>query len=626
MINDLIEMSNDLDKYGMKSDIVWHQDLQPTPNGRAYKVIINKDGKVHLIEPFDRGTWLGLKYFSPNNHMQFPSFKMASWLDINDKKSLNKFKNCVEKCRKELLSRLDSKTEILAPLFKLNEFIDKSDINGLYEEIFSKLQLVKNCKDEIKEKQLDSVYLSFDVYDPDSLFIVQNIKLFEEINRQLLEKQSCVKNDIGDNKDAFGNNSIGYDEPFFCVVPKVGKITLFAKNEDSASNERYGVNGKDSFVIGNETRARVVRAIQFFTNERRYNKTYKNIGKENNKNTIIICYWDGMDLEKDSIMPPIFFTDEDTSEIIKTEGFEKESEKITSYFEKINSEVSGSKFKIFCLKVPSNGVTYMPYNKSFSVKNVIDSIKQWNSAGKNVEEGNRKYCKTPSPFDFYKLLNHCERMDKKGRYKCVSFSNISIIDVYDFFLGEEKNIRKITNIVAKNHTKMLLHEAEGKFNGKYIVQYLFPIMSIVLQKNKKENYMNELAYLLGQYCCAANNLQELYFKSRGQRTPSKLIGSEHIKWMLNNPQKALVSLNKSILHYFDWAKYNCGKIEYASYYASKIKEINEKIQNMFEELKSFNPTDVDKIAISVGYSVGLTKLDKNIQKGGDTIETIKNGI
>jgi len=661
MIQEILAIAQDFKRYGIVCSELWHPHLPKCPKGRAYKVILNKNGSLRVIEPFDDKTWSGLRYYYPCNQRQFPSFKIASCLsqetynnavrDANSMsdakknikenldsgkasefaKAFKKFENCLYKCNQELISQLDQNNSVFNALFDLSGAIEKSNAKDLYFSIVDYLLLNKEEASLVK-----SFHLGFDIYQEkfDGNYVpVQHPKTFEEINRSLLKSQRDVQDD--GNLDYLGNSSFGYKKTFRMTIGHIGNIGLFDRNENSPMLERYGVNGKDSFIIGNKSREYLMAPLQFLTHESRYNKTYKNLGKSRGKTVLALCYWDGID--QFDTMAPLFCTAEEDKDGNLIADFEKESEDILKVFSEVVQKIPDAKFKVICIKVPTTGPSYVSYSKQLMLSRLVDATREWIDGCKIFLNLSNKFNRIflPSPMDFWKIINKKIGLGKNGEYGISNYDYFSINEIYEFFLGDNSSVRKIASVLANNHAKMLVYQKEKKTNYEINIKtipFILPMMGLVINRinKEKEKHMNELGSLFGEYCSVANEIQKLYFESRRPskhdgskckgRIPSRLLGSEHIQWFMIDPCKALSSLGQKLIVYRDWAQANMKTVPYAGYCVAKLREINEKIMGHSEELSKFRFTEIDKIYLSASYHVGLTKLDKNINTKEEIIE------
>lgn len=632
MINELTEMVEDLKRYGIDNSSQWHSNLPKCPNGTAYKVILDDDGKVKVVEPFDKETCSGLRYYYPNNSASFPCIKIANWLSqeqfetfkedlahassqiskISGKK-FKKFKKSI-KCGEELVSKLNMGNPVYRCLINLFESISKTKIENLYSSIFEEVMKIAD-----ENSMVNACYLYLDI-DPkvfDSDYIpVQHPKLFEAINADLLITEKNARKDDEQGIDSLGKNIAGYDSTFALNITKVGKVILFTKNRDDLTNYRYGVIGRESFPIGGESRDEIQKSLQYLTEAAKYNKTYKNLGNHKGKTVLAITYCDG--LTACNLISPLFYTEEENVKENLNTDFEKESEGILKAFNQVLDTIPDARFKIFCFKTDKGGA-YTSYNRKMLLKNVILCIELWNEGCKNFmpPSSYMKFkTKIPAPLDFWKNINKKIQMGPDGKYKDSSFEFFSINDIYDLFLGDDRSLSQITRIMANHHLKMLLQYKNGKMLS-YALPYILPMLGIVLQRNnqRKDKYMKEIPYNLGQLCAVADRLQEMKYESTGQRPPTNLIGAEHIQWMRMNPIQGLSSLTSRLTPYMEWAQRNIKNVPYAGYSVAKIKEIFEKIKE--EDLSNLKLTDVDKILIGKGYFVGIQKLEKK----GEIIES-----
>jgi hypothetical protein len=186
--------------------------------------------------------------------------------------------------------------------------------------------------------------------------------------------------------------------------------------------------------------------------------------------------------------------------------------------------------------------------------------------------------------------------------------------------------------LSKSHSILGNKDVRVETNPKNNTQALnaVTVMSVLLYKlgRKKEVYMNEFAYQLGQLCSAVDELHIGYCKSmRGGDIPNTLIGNLTYGMALQSPTKALAVLASRIKPYETWAKKafedkswtlkKDGKVVKdkdgnpveekaikAGAYANKwISAQSEKIHTHFTE-NSPKMTDSFKAELMLGYLAG----------------------
>jgi hypothetical protein len=138
------------------------------------------------------------------------------------------------------------------------------------------------------------------------------------------------------------------------------------------------------------------------------------------------------------------------------------------------------------------------------------------------------------------------------------------------------------------------------------------VMSVLLYKlgRKREVYMNNFAYQLGQLCSAIDELHIGYCKSmRGGDVPNTLIGNLTYGMALQNPTKALAVLASRIKPYETWARNPRNfstedKAIKAGIYAYKwLSGQSEKIYSHFAN-NGPSITDSFKAELMLGYLAG----------------------
>lgn len=194
-----------------------------------------------------------------------------------------------------------------------------------------------------------------------------------------------------------------------------------------------------------------------------------------------------------------------------------------------------------------------------------------------------------------------------------------------------------------NHLGNWLHSG-GKCEGNTDVRRLesmgnaaaqiFSVLGLLLYKcdKRKENYMEELAYLLGQLLHVSDELHTLYCKvQRGGDIPPQLVGSTLFVTAGEMPYQALSQLSLRMSPYISWAK------QYRYRDVAKKGEENWRAKwllGLFERLsdkmkpqmdKSIRFGDYEKAQLFIGYMASLSKKETS-DESADTDEKIAGGI
>ena len=193
----------------------------------------------------------------------------------------------------------------------------------------------------------------------------------------------------------------------------------------------------------------------------------------------------------------------------------------------------------------------------------------------------------------------------------------------------KKEIEFDLQILLRNSQKLAVY-AGRYFNTKdhpdnkkisYKIKSTIVLMGMLLfwLDHRKEYYMNEYPYLLGQLLKVSDNLHELYcYKVRDENIPPQLVGGSLFMSASEFPKQAISQLAQRMMPYLNWARtHQNEKIEKAEdtestnfeptagYYLNQYRKIADKLLPVLSESARF--TDIEKASLFLGYLASFPK-------------------
>jgi len=665
----------------------WHPNW--SVGGRpAFVLGVNSKGRVESAELVSDENEVSLirKFSESNTGGSFPGFKVPllysdseSQIKLSDFKETHadtdklfealkklpsdwaekkvgvSFRHSLEKMPVALLGRVGNIPDSFKALRALTDRVKLITTKTLYEDILkcSRDQIRKNvttrkewfrsllCASGSRENQ--SAYVVFEVSDPEKfVYPVQCEKTREFINSRLLDFDK--KNGESSGRDYYGGKLLAKDrELVFPMVniPVLARFTLFSKNEDAASNERYGLNGPRAFLVGSENRQKIKDAIEWITDRSRENKTWKDVSGSFGYNgkkpirTMLLAY--------PSKLP------ETTSDIAALLGgtcdpelsFEACSKIVLQWLEKLIPDEPNAEVNILCLSKPDNYNTRLVFNETVTAKRLLENIKDWTLGCQNIPSM-RFFTHSklgvitpeiPSPSDVAKVVNYC--WCRNGSHADYVYG-IKLGEILRMFLDDKnaysKNIeRGLLNLLMKNAVSLLSEVAScstanrsyscEKDSSNIIVsslKFLPSILGLVLHRLSlsKEQYMESSEFLLGKLFGLSDLLHVEYAtrdsgteSGRKKKVPEALIGNESYRQALLNPSRALSRWADRMAVYVAWAR-SSGSAR-ARWALREIGLITGKLGP--KDLPS-NVTDTAKAQLVFGY---LYRKEKEVEQEAD---------
>lgn len=598
-MNELYELAKSLENSGIDlREDYWHHSIKNCPkNGKLIQVILNEDGTAkEYLNPDSHNTF---KYYFPNARTQFPNIKFKS---VENADTLENILNSVNYNNlklglnglKELLNSFNISS---GNLYRLVTVVEKTDIKNLYSSI---LTYIYNNKLADFTKDF---YIYIDLVDAGDGYC-SNINSWNEINSLL--SNSTASSDSTE-LDYFGNPIDGWDEKGFQInINKIGLFYPYSRNEDVGLYSKYGMNGPEACKVGSFSRNIISSGIQFITREEYFDKNWTSL---NDGDKYLILSYKDNSIEEEVFNPIIL-----QNNLTSTEDLFKAIQ---------GSGTVNDNYNIVIYKCPKGSASIV-FNQKSSVSFVKKSAEDWMLGMKNIpdsmiekteyllkESKNKKYIEgLPTIKKFYSLINREIIYNFKKENNIVKYC--SIADIYKFFFNNKQHINKIAKVFSQNHIKALIKykmcklEEHSKYEG-YVndVYSYFCMAGIILNKleSKKENYMKEQGYYLGQLLQVCDRLDKEYRKSKDKEKFYVTKGMVAFQNIYNNPIRTISNLLSEMKFHVSWAQSNKNDLY------NQYKEILTKIDLNLIQNRSLS--DKEKIQLAIGYVDNLPNIVYN---------------
>ncbi|MBF0466182.1 MAG: type I-C CRISPR-associated protein Cas8c/Csd1 [Nitrospirae bacterium] len=636
----------------------------------GFIVCINSDCKIETLEHCTKERMVNLWKIMPDNQNSFPviNFSLPIWqlpilptcirkmLDDKDvKQRCNKMKEIIQQLElsyteaerdkfegricgypTELLKILDcnnSKINAFCTLInRLQSYEHNIDcflrqlykvavdgcLNGSIEQIDLVEELLFGKWNEKKKKFICDIPLIFDLADyanfnyriaaPDLKNILSEILLrrpIDETNKDLCSLSGEIT--------VIEQNT--FPQP---SLPKLGPTFLFSMNKDAPCHSRYGKVSSDIFPVGKDLLKELNDALKFIVDEKREGKTWKSIpGKSIAESDLLIVYLE--DKPESEINLAELLNDADESEFSEA-MYEKVTTKVCSALEGEEGITKESLVRVFVLRKIDPGRRQIVLNSSFTVKNILTGVTEWQVAAKNhpiilplIKDQANYYVLSPASvmrcFQYKWIRNGTEKTKVSG---------IGLQEVYDILLGvpkeSEHSAKRLLSLALQRQISLVLGIGEAirsdnlkilnkfKQEGKKPTLKAVTLFSILLYKlgHKKEVYMKEATFNVGRLLALSDDLHIQYCKHvRKNEIPPQLIGNALMSSAMENPERAITRLWNRLLVYQAWAN----KVQGEEY--TLVKWILGQIGKVCAELASVTlprqTTDADKTKMLLGY-------------------------
>ncbi|MBM4463150.1 MAG: hypothetical protein FJ012_07405 [Chloroflexi bacterium] len=553
----------------------------------------------------DKLNMLNLAYAEATNNRMLKTWKGAGW----------KWSNSLEKARLivEKLSSDEQATGIvkLARRFERalqNEgtFVLEISRLALTQLRTARLQslgtvqelLVGKGKDNRGKDKNISVLL---VLELDNTGSIHNRNLWQSVANVLPTNLSATERGHKHRAatSAFGDDGKLLEEPFPQVkLPVLGTyfplISMASDGDKAKCNKRYGLTEYTVCPVTSIESRQMAAALEWLVT-RDEGTTWRGVAsgkfdKKKEKRDLLIAFVD----EKPDIPAKTASYFGSGSEI--TEGqFEVDAKAVCDALDGMVREHPRSKLNLFLIREASDGQAQVALAESPTVKEVLESAERWQQAmrentpdvtiylpeitvkGKKLSAvGNAKPA-APYPDQVVRLLSHQWVRDGSAQQAIVGPGLGEVLILMLRTEGKwELVAQRLLSILLQRVTPLLIglfaaKHAYGPRNtqGRHepLEDYLresretalrgVAVLGILLDALglRKENYMKDAPYQVGQMLALADTLHKDYcIVVRDGQLPNSLIGTSLMRRAMDNPKGALDDLAERIMEYLRWAK------------------------------------------------------------------------
>lgn len=373
------------------------------------------------------------------------------------------------------------------------------------------------------------------------------------------------------------------------TIGSLGQVYLFSKNENIKAAGRYGSYADKALKVGAELMQRLAGALDAITETHRKGQTWRSIPSEKPKKSDLLLAF--VDTALDEPVADILADDDEPADPEQT--FLARAQRVIEAFKgKSEDDFRRTPVTMTVLRKVDTGNAKAILHRTFSVRVLYEAVRAWDLAEKNLPDWpvlpakaknghvRRRHAPHIAPLQLPRLTRvhfiHVGR-DKAKREPV----GLGAQDALALFLGERriKGIARSTLhlILERQGTlcsgtaqalrkdgagKKFNHAKRKKFNHakKYDWSAALQTVSLIglcLAKlgRQKEEYMNEVAFKLGQLLAVADTVHVGYCADmRGGKVPPTLLGNSVLAMAQSNPIKALALLSRRWKPYGAWAK------------------------------------------------------------------------
>ena len=606
--------------------------------------------------------WLsGKKPFDINLLKSWCSEAISNW----DNKATAKLENCLHTVPKLLEEKINTENEIennsITQLIKLLSKITIEDfrksLEGMLFETLAKQEKIKSVlRFLFSSNQSNNVQVILDLYDWKPFGKpVTNEKSIKWLNSVLIksDRLMLLKSEKSGIQDAFGCEYSEVNEPMPGVklAGKIGEVKLRSMFHDHLCQYRYGLIDDFSYPINKTNRAKIKSALEWLKEPDKEGKTWGMV----DSNEIVFAY--------PSIIPPkplrmTLLLGSSGSE--NPERFKSIAKDVIQALEGLTPKNEVADVQIFAIRKMDKARSKIVYFRNYSTDHIIKSSERWEKGCSNipsisfrvwaqrtqVEEKSKPENispEIPKPLQIADAINKVCKMNGtvSGELKKVKY-----YQGLELFL-EQNEYRLSTyllNILLLNTYGVMIYLGNLLHSGNVIqsrnlsydnYQFLPSVIGLLLysQNRFKEEYMENIPYLIGQILKISDELHAFYCKIvRDGNIPPQLVGNSLMISALETPERMLAMLAQRMTPYIAWAKQyrtkNCeiqGKECWRAAWYLGLYERNASIfGNKLDVLQNTRFGDREKAELFIGYLADFPKKEeaedqksKNNNNGGE---------
>jgi hypothetical protein len=594
------------------------------------------------------------------------SDRVISWcIEDNWRTSIvRKIENSITKIPFELKQRIkrtvkseNSITALIESLGSYTELGGKKFRRELEKVAFSNLQSKENVELTLKllfhtgnpdarmpEKDSGSLSIILDCMDWGKYgYPIASEPSTEWINDILL------KADAGDNSkpykegnlDAFGIPLDIKNKPMDSVKLSGFDVTLRAMFHEQRCQYRYNSIDDGSYPIAKLSRSKAASALTYISDIERENITWVKADRDE----IFFAYPSklaAIPIKFAAILKPSTGNENNQTKA----RFENCMQDFIRAFLGLEPRNKPDNIQIFSIRKMDKARSKVVFTRNFSPEWYIKCSQDWQAGCKNAPSFSFTEMQTPFPLEIADIMNNVWKLNGE-----LATQGKTAVKRFHYYQGiellvdpkNEQNTRYCLRILLANALglftflgnqlprtdKSRLQNAEKLYSrAKTTVPKVIALISLLLYKGKykKEDYMEDAPFLVGQLLKISDELHAMYCQVvRGGDVPPQLVGNSVFVTASETPVKALAVLCQRMAPYISWAKQyrtkNEEKSGLAGWYLSIYGPIAAKLNSLLKNNTQFS--EFEKAQVFLGYIADLSKLEKR-EKESNSDKDSKN--
>lgn len=390
-------------------------------------------------------------------------------------------------------------------------------------------------------------------------------KFARGLNAALMQAEALGQKEAHyDRKDAFGLPCATVEDPMPKVKLDAGfEVTLRTMFRGQPCQYRYGAIENGSYPISREKRTELSAALEWLSRKERQDKTWVRLGKDE----AMFIYPSKLP-EREISLTGSFQKPAD--EKPRAGLFEAKAKDFAEYLTEtktLDPERYPEWMQFFVLRKLDKARTKVVYSYNTTPDDIVTRSDQWQRAAENLPWFHFGKPWVPFPLRVSAIINCVWKRD--GSVIDDQHKELPAYHGMDLFFGVPQEVlREDLRILVRNASplapyagRILIDESRQDDQAIPALHAVLSLLGMLLywMNHRKDDYMNEYPYLLGQMLKAADSLHELYCVNVRGDKPEKLpqlIGGSLYVTAADFPNRTLVQLMTRMQPYLNWARSN----------------------------------------------------------------------
>ncbi|KLU64841.1 hypothetical protein DEAC_c31690 [Desulfosporosinus acididurans] len=460
----------------------------------------------------------------------------------------------------------------------------------------------------------------------------------EWINDRLLEsslltisKQSEV---VG--IDAFGLPFVNPNEPMPSVKLNGFDVILRSMFSGQPCQYRYEQIDDASYPIALENRSFAKKSLEWVAGLEREGITWRKI----DKNEIIFVYPSKLS-ETSPRFASIFGTSQAESSAQSEARFENNAKDFIRTLKGLPTKEKSDFIQIFTIRKLDKARSKVIFTRNCSPDQLIQAAEEWMAGCRNAPETDLGERKSPFPLQVAKIVNNVWKQNGELAQGKTAVERMKYYQGMELLLDlmQESMIGNYLHIVLTHSSGLVSYVGNWVHGGskckdkteeraldklKNETVFLLSVLGLLLYKRgaRKENYMESMAYLVGQLLKISDELHTLYCNVVRGDVPPQLVGSALFATAGETPYQAMAQLSLRMNPYITWAKQYRFKdktknegTRIAGWLLRLYEDVANKLYPAMGDVTRFN--DFDKAQLFIGYLASFPKRESSVTASAD---------